>query len=204
MEKLTTVLLLIIFISVLSVLVLFFLYYLYQKNNQKLKFKLYSSIKKENNREFFKVIYFIDFLALRENNIFKPEELERAIIEKFKDDLRDYESFYYLYNKIVRISGRRGRRLFSLLVKAAGEKDLDFWPKLYLQSIVGKNIGRMYLERIIEKLPENYREIVYEKCLERIGFYLRQSHELNANKLKKILEIDRSVFQIKLEEIQKN
>lgn len=196
------VLLLIIFTSVILVLVLIYLYYLYQKNNQKLKIRLYLSISQENNRDFFRIVYWVDYLSLKEKNVFKPEELERAIIEKFKDDLRDYESFYYLYNKVVRIAGRRGRRLFKLLIKAASEKDLNFWPKVYIQSIVGKTIGHLYLERIMEQLPENYREIVYEKCLERINFYLKQSHELKASKLRKTLEIDRSVFQIKLEKIQ--
>ena len=196
------VLLLIIFTLVILVFALFYLYYLYQKNNQKLKMKLYLSIKQENNRDFFKVIYWIDFLSLKEKNVFKPKELQRAIIEKFKDDLRDYESFYYLYNKIVRISGRRGRRLFKLLIEAASEKDLNFWPKVYIQSIVGKTIGHLYLERIMEQLPEDYREIVYEKCLERINLYLKQSHEFKASKLRKTLEIDRSVFQIKLERLQ--
>jgi hypothetical protein len=204
MENVVAILLIIIAGCVVLVLGAFFLYYLYQKHNYKYKVQLKNAYENDDDEKFFSALKKIDFFNLFEKNLFVQDEVVKIIIDKFYNDLKDYDSFLYLYDRVVRIPGIRGRRIMNLFVKAATKKDVDFWPKIYIQSIVHAKANYLYFRVFLDKLPTNYQEIVLHKCLERIDFYQITKVIFNSSSVIKIrLENDKFNFENKLKEIEK-
>jgi hypothetical protein len=202
MENVLVKLLVIFLVILFLCLVIFLICKIYKKNNYKYKLRLKTSYEQDDDKTFFKALKRIDFFSLYEKNIFAQDEMVKIIVNKFYRDLDDFQSFLYFYNKVIRFSGRRGKRILSLFIEAGSKKDEDFWPKIYIQSIVYTNPHHLYFYTFIDMLPVNYKEIVYQKCLERINFYLKKDKRLKDSVLKIKLENDELNFTKKLEVIE--